>query len=197
MRKITLEGGIEQSFGPITVDKVEVNSFNSKVWQAQLRQEVTTTYPAARAHDSLSDGLFEAGEFGEGQSYVEKRVTWLPCPIDSTKEQVEEILRQNIDAVLHKTLSMEPILSAEQVNAMETGLSDQTPEDYAEKNVKDQEGETVLFAGHPFYRSIKFKKAYITDVDLRSSQIDESGAVQMTGAPAAVEATAETPETAI
>lgn len=192
MRKITLEGGIEQSFGPITVDKVEVNSFNDKVWQAQLRQEVTVTYPAARAHNSLSDGLFAADQFGEGQSFVEKRVTWLPCPIDTTVEVIEEILRQNADAVLHKTLSMEPILSEEQINAMETGLSDQTPEDYAEKNVKDADGETLLYAEKPFYRNISFKTSFIKDNDLRSSQVDEGGAVEMTGRPA-VEATASEP----
>jgi hypothetical protein len=190
MRKITLEGGIERSFGPISVDEVKPNQYNEKAWQAQLRQEVTTTYPAARAHDSLSDGLFAADEFGEGESHVEKRVTWSPAKIDSTVEIIEEILRQNPDAVLLKTLSMEPILSAEQTNAMETGLSDKTPEDYAEKFVPDAEGEPVLFAGKPFYRSIKFKKVYEPDIDLRPSQVDESGAVQMTDRPA-VAATAE------
>ena len=169
------------------------------MWQAQLRQEVTTVYPAARAHNSLSDGLFEAADFGEGQSYVEKRVTWVPAKAGSSIEDVQAILRNYPDAVLHKTLSMEPILSDEQKNAMETGLSDQTIEDYLEKFVKDGEGNPVHYAnGQVFYRSINFKRTFSEDTDLRSGQIDAQGPVSMTEpAPATVQATAQNAEAAI
>lgn len=198
MRTIELEGGIKLQYGPISVDKVEPHQFKDNVWQAQLRQEVTSIYPAARAHNSLSDGLFEAGDFGDGQSYVEKRVTWVPVKVGTTLEQVQELIRQNSDAVLHKTLSMDPILSEEQINAIETGLSEMTYDDYREKFVRDSENNPVLYGNKNFYRSINFKKTFVADTDKRSAELDAAGPVTMTpAAPATVQATAENAEATI
>lgn len=181
MKTVEIGNGIKQSFGAITVDSVGPNQYNQDKWQAQIRQEVSTIYPAARPHDSLSDGIFDASSFGEGQTYIEKRVTWVPVPKGTTAQQVQARLKQTPDAVLHKTLSLKPILSEEQVNAMSTGLSSMTEDDYAEKAVKDANGNIVLYANQfPQYRSIKFKRNFAADTDLRSADYDElTGRIQM------------------
>lgn len=185
MKTVDRGNGIKATYGPITVDHVEPSQFNDEKWQAQVRQLVTTMYPAQRNHDSLSDGLFEPDAFGEGQDFPEKRVTWIPVPAGTSVEDVKTLLAQVPEACIQKTLSLEPILSDEQINAMSNGLSDMTMDGYKEKCVKDTNDNIVLYAdAAPFYRSTKFKLTFEEDVDLRSAQFDVlQGAVSLTEAP--------------
>ncbi len=172
------KSGIVKAFGPITIDNVGP-SLNPKKWQAQVRQIVTSKYPAARGNNSLSDGLFPASTFGVGQEYEEVRVTWIPVPVNTKMNAVKAQLAKFPEARLVKTLSLRPILSEEQIRAMETGLSDKTEEDYAEKFVVDGDGNPTLYHGHKQYRNISFSQTAKEDVDLRAEDLADMKPVKM------------------
>lgn len=172
------KSGIVRSFGAITVDNVGP-SLNSKKWQAQVRQIVTSQYPAARGNNSLSDTLFPAQSFGVGQEYEEIRVTWIPVPLNTKLAAVKTQLAKFPEARLVKTLSLNPILSEEQIRAMETGVSTKTEEDYAEKFVIDAEGNPTLYHGHKQYRHISFSQVPKEDVDLRAEDLEDMKPVKM------------------
>lgn len=172
------QNSIRNSYSKITVDSVGP-SLNVKKHQAQIRQTVTALYPGARANNSLSDKLFEPENFGLGESYDEVRVTWIPVPIGTTIEEVQAKLAKHPNARLVRTLSLNPILSEEQIQAMEQGVSDKTMEDYKAKFIVDPSGAAVLYKGHKQYRHIAFRTEAVADVDLRESDLKDAGPISM------------------
>lgn len=187
--------GVRKSYGTITVDNVSP-SLNEKKHQAQLRQVVTSIYPGVRPGTSLSDGLFPAEAFGaEAQEYSEERVTWVPVPVGTTKEQVEAQLKSLPNARLVRILSLKPILSEEQKNAMQIGLSKSqangaplTEDDYREKQAvrygdgHPQAGQKIPYNNHEQYRVITFmdgKAGAVEDIDLREDDLNDLVPVQM------------------
>lgn len=187
--------GIQYHFGKIVVDNVGP-SLNEKKYQAQLRQVVTSVYPGVRPGTSLSDPLFPAEAFGaETQEFTEDRVTWVPVPIGTTKEQVEKQLEGLPNARLIRILSLNPILTEEQKNAMAAGLSKSqetgaplTVDDYREKQAvrygKEHElaGHKIPYKGYEQYRVIAFmdgKNGPVEDIDLREQDLESMKAVHM------------------
>jgi hypothetical protein len=173
------ENSVSRTFGRITVDSVGP-SLNPKKHQAQVRQIVTSLYPGARGANSLSDALFADKQFGVGEAFEEVRVTWIPVPIGTTVKQVEAQLAKHPNAVLQRTLSLNPILSEEQEQAMASGLSTKTLDDYREKHIVDAQGNPVLYKGRKQYRNISFRITAVEDVDLRDSDFADFAEVSMT-----------------
>lgn len=178
---------IVKSFGAITVDNVGP-SLNPKKHQAQVRQIVTSLYPGARGSNSLSDGLFQDSEFGVGEAFEEVRVTWIPVPIGTTVEAIQAQLAKHTNARLVKTLSLYPILSEEQRNAMATGISSKTLADYEEKCVLNAEGQAVMYKGYKQYRHISYRNTAVEDVDLRDAEVADFAPISMgTASPVTAE----------
>lgn len=170
---------IKLTYGAITVDHVEPSRFDANKFQAQIRQTVTKTYKQ-NGSDSLSNPLFKSNEFGEGESFNEIRVAWLPVPAE--KNNVEAVKAQLVkfpNARLMRFLGLNPILSEEQTRSMESGVNTKTIEDYVNsQSVKNAEGEQILYKGYPVCRVVKFVTSAVKDVDSRESDyIRETGDV--------------------
>lgn len=183
--------GIKNTFNPITIDKVgpqripqtdamgnEVAPIvNTEKWEAQLRQVVTKEYPGRAGSDGIADALFVPEELGgESQSYEEVRVTWIPVPANSTEESILARLNQCEHPKLNKfmSLNVEKLLSSAQKRSMETGLNTLTVADYKERlAIQDGKGNKVLYNGMEQYRTIKFFKSFVEDVDMRSAELKE------------------------
>jgi hypothetical protein len=164
-----LNSNIQLEYGPLTVDHVKASDFDDSKFQAQVRQTVTRTYKQSGA-DSLSNPLFNSEEFGDGASYDEIRVAWIPVPAEkNTKEAVVAQLAQFPAATLVRHLGLKPILSEEQLRSMENGINTKTIEDYIEsQSVKaGDNGPTILYKGLPVTRVIKFATSKVADIDNR------------------------------
>lgn len=179
MKTIENTNTIEKRYGKITVDSV-APSLNAKKHEAQVRQTVTSLYPGAKGSNSLSDALFADKAFGVGEAYDENRVAWIPVPIGTTIKQVELLLAKHPNARLVKTMSLNPILSEEQEQAMQNGVSNKTIADYRAKYVVDPQGEAVLYKGFPQYRNISFRLNAVEDIDTREQDLADMAEVTMT-----------------
>lgn len=169
-------------YGQLTVDHVEPSRFDSNKFQAQVRQTITRTYKQSGA-DSLSGSLFNSNEFGDGQSYDEIRVAWIPVPAEkNTKEAVEAQLAKFPAARLMRFLGLKPILSKEQTSSMENGINTKTVAEYIDtQSVKNAEGEQILYKGYPTCRVIKFVTSKVEDIDNREADyITETGDITAT-----------------
>lgn len=176
------DSNIQVKYGPITIDHVEPSRFDDSKFQAQIRQTITRTYKQSGA-DSLSGALFNTNEFGDGQSYDEIRVAWLPVPAEkNTVEAVEAQLKKFPAARLMRFLGLKPILSNEQLRAMESGINTKTIEEYIlSQSVKNPEGEQILYKGYPVCRVVKFVTSKVADIDSREQDyIAETGDVSAT-----------------
>ncbi len=177
---------MEKNFGSITIDNVTPGLKADKgVWQAQLRQIVTTNYPNVRVSNSNQlGGLFDHGAFNiENQSYTSTRIAWVPVPANSTIEQVQAALDAKPNARLYVIIShnLEDVLTEEQKAAVPAGLT--TMDALREKHiVKDREGNIVQPVQ---YKSVNFSETAVEDVDLRPATASTT-----TKAPAAEEVVA-------
>lgn len=168
--------GIRKSESPITIDEIRPHLSNSNKKVAQVRQVVTSEYPAARGGNSLQVGIFAPEEFGGGgQTYQENRVAWLDIPASATMQQVQDRLNALPNARLYRILSLHPILTDEQKRAMETGLSKDsegnliTIEHYKQnQRVIDANENPVDYKGVPQYRRIFFDPQGKADIDTRA-----------------------------
>lgn len=182
--------GIVKVYGAITVDKVGP-SLNSKKAQAQLRQTVTNVYPGVRPGNSLNDGLFTAEEFGsETQEFIEERVAFVPVPLTATLEDVQKRISALPKARITRILSLKPILTKEQENAMVQGLSKnedgspKTMEDYENsQHILNKAKEKVLYQGkYPQYRVTSFldgNSSEPQDLDFREEDLLDLYPLQM------------------
>lgn len=183
------EDGIKKVFGKITVDKVSEGR-KKNAHQAQIRQIISVVYPGVRSNNSLNDKLFSGSEFGvEAKSFEERRVCFLPIPIGTTAEEVQARLDALPNARIAKILSLNPILSKEQENAMKTGLSKnedgslKTIDDYREsQSIRNEQGEKVYYQGHEQYRQTIFQDGSlgpVEDVDLRADDLSDFNPIHM------------------
>lgn len=196
-KSVTTTSGLVLDFSPVTVDAILtpadalVNGVQTDRHRVQLRQEVKTTYPAVRGNE-----LFAAEEFGAGpgQTFIEKRVTWLNVPKTATKEKIEKLLAQMDQPKLVRTLSLKPILSEDQVRTIENGRNPKSYEDYLNDVVLNADGQPVLFHGQKQYRKITFSKNFTEDNDNRATDFNEISKVksfQISALPAGTEAVAK------
>lgn len=126
--------------GPITVDHVMSSQFDKPgTQQAQIRQQITVKsyYPTAQIVNSKSDNLFARSEFSTLSerefTNVENRVTWMIVPEGTTAADVESRLKQHPKAIIYREISNRPILTDNQMLALNAGL--QTMDDYANRQV--------------------------------------------------------------
>ena len=160
---------MKTSFSAISVDNVSENTYKKGIFQAQIRQTVTTEYPSMRVGNSASDLLFSESAFNipAGQTYTSTRVTWIPVPAGTTKEQVEARLATVPDARIYRVISnkIEDVLTAEQNQAVNAGL--RTLESFKDSlMVRDSEGKAVTPVQ---YRQNFFSAVGKEDVDMRTS----------------------------
>lgn len=179
-RRVIGQTGLVYEYSPVTVDAILTpedarrNGIETNKHRVQLRQEVKVSYPAAKGNS-----LFSAGEFGPGKDFSEKRVTWLNVPGGTTIEQVQERLNALDSPTLVRTLGLKPILSNDQIIAMEKGINTKTWEQYAENFVRTSDtGTPVLFAGHQQYRAIHFSDSFAEDNDNRIFDLKELQATE-------------------
>lgn len=192
-----MDNSIKQEFGPILVDRV-MPGMSESTGIAVLKQEVKSIYPAARGSNDKVSNIFGAEEFGTGQEYVNTRWAIIKVPKGVTPEQVQAKLAQFPNAKLYRILSLnvEDTLTQDQKDALESGLSGMTIEDYKNRNlvVHPETNEPILYNGQPQYRAIFFDAKGRGDEDLRPAAITatapervqvaaSSGAQTPTGAP--------------
>lgn len=142
----------------------------SKKPQVEVRQEVITSYPSAKLGNRLADPLFTDEEAGiTSQNFTETRVTWIPVGNITDIAKVEAKLKSLVGARIYKTLSLKPILTENDLSAINNGLT--TFEHKAEKQrVTDKDGNFVDYKlGVPQYRRLAFSAKAHEDVDLRDA----------------------------
>ena len=174
--------GIKKEYGQITCDQV-VNSFqNAKTAVAVLRQVVTATYPSVRPGTSKSSALFTEEDFGgERQSYENNRTALVKVPLDATKETVEAKLRRLNNPCIYRVMSynVEDVLTEEQLNAINQGITDKTLDDYKESLTavypegNENAGEPIKRNGMSFYRNTFFSDVFKEDIDHTVEQFAE------------------------
>ena len=168
----------------VTVELIKPHISNDKKEQAQIRMEVKTTYPEAGVGNSLNDSIFGVDEFGfgDGQDYVEKRVGWIDIPKGTHIDKVRAQLKLYKQARIYRVMSLEPILTDQQIRAMETGISKYIDDagneqlvdmDYYRRTqavIIQETGEQVFYKNMPQYRVTAFSINGKADVDLRPTQ---------------------------
>lgn len=154
------------------------NHQKDKSLTAQIRQTITTIseYPSARISDSLSGNIFSEEEFGfDSQIFnsVENRVAWIDVPEAWTPAQVAERLATFPNANLYKILDNKPILTNEQINAIERKL--RTYDKFAEAQAIRYPEDHATMPGNLIvdrngkiqYRGVYFAPEGKADVDNR------------------------------
>ena len=168
-----MSNSIKTTFSAVTCEIIR-DGF-SKSNSAQLRQKVTSTYPAAKGNTSHSDGLYSDSEFGaNGNVYTSSRVAFLKVPKGLTVPQVQAELDKHVDARLYRIMSLDfkKIMTTEQKIAIENGISSLSYNDYEEKlrARNPQSNEDIPFNDVVFYRGVFFSKTAKEDVDTRASE---------------------------
>lgn len=174
----------EISKDSLSVSRVYKSDYQKeKTHTAELRQTVTTKsyYPSKSVSNNMQDNIFGQSDFGfQEQEYVnnEKRVAWIDVPEGMTPEAVAEKLKDFEDATLYRVLSNNPILTDNQVYAINAGLT--TKDNFAESQVvrypegTENAGKLALDSnGKPQYRAIFFSNSAKDDMDLRTEGPDD------------------------
>ncbi len=175
-RTETTQTGLILNFSPVLAEKIytpEDSAKNGVITtrhRVQIRQTISTTYPAARGNE-----LFKVEEFGlgNGQSYNEQRVTWLNVPKTATIVDIQKRLDEMDSPKLVRTLSLSPVLSEDQVRTIENGVNPKSYEDYLKDSILDRDGKEVLFRGQKQYRKITFSKSWAEDEDNRAFEYNQ------------------------
>ena len=171
----------EVKFGMIRVNP-EYQKAGTKT--LEVRQTVTTVskYPSARVSNNLQSNIFATEEFGfENQEYVskEERVAWILVPEAATEEAIKAKLEaaNKAGGTLYRVLSNEPILSDDQLYAINQGL--RTKDQFAERQVlRYPDNETTRAEGTAnkiildVHGNVQYRRVYFwhepkADMDLR------------------------------
>lgn len=163
---------ITKTYGPITVDLVQDHNYKTALGSAQLRQVVTTTYPALRVGNSKTSNLFDLSQFElpQGQSYESTRITWINVPKGTTVEQVEAALAAKPNSRIYKSISfnVEDVMTEEQKTAVRVGLrSIEEFEEQLRVQRTDENGNTVDIDGPAQYSQNFFADSAVADEDFR------------------------------
>lgn len=154
---------IKKTFGPITVDSLTPHTYKAGILQAQLRQEVTTTYPSIKVTNSNSENLFSIDDFNlpDGKSYTSFRVVWSNTPTEIngnpvTEETVRQILATKPNAKIYRQISyrVEDVMTVEQKQAVEAGLRTiaEFQDQLRVRRVNEETQEVEDIPGAPQYR---------------------------------------------
>ncbi len=174
---MTNQNRVTKTFGPITLDLIKQSDYPNKAgarpFQAQLRQEVVTTYPGGSTGNSMVENLFNAEDFGfQGSTYMSQRVTWIPVPETATEDQVKALLAAKPNARIWNKYSNKPedVMTEEQHYAVTSGQ--QTLAFFEEKlRIRDVNGNDLPGfdeEGKAQYRASGFSLTAKEDVDLRT-----------------------------
>lgn len=160
------------SFSPVIVESVERNRFNKLQAKLSSIETITSVYGLKTGVSSLDSQIFPANAFGTGETYTNesKRVFFLTVPESlDTVEKVQEYLKKFPNLHLYKILSTKPILSNEDIAAINSGkLSLDTKAN--QQIVRNAEGKIVPFKGKPQYKRICLSIEFREDEDLRNSE---------------------------
>ena len=160
------------SFSPVTVETVERNKFGKLQAKLSSIETITSVYGIKNGASSLDSQIFPAKAFGEGETYTNesKRVFFLTVPESlDTVEKVQEYLKKFPNLHLYKILSTKPILSNEDIAAINSGKL--TLDTKANQQViRNKEGKIVPFEGKPQYKRICLSTEFKEDEDLRNSE---------------------------
>lgn len=166
----------EVSYGPLTVVNVDYGRFMKKgegMKQAELRQEITHTayYPKKQIKSSLNDTMFKMSDFDiDEEPFIRKemRVCWVKVPETATVESTTAMLKNFPKACLYKILSNHPILSDNQVSAINNPELDFNMDKAADSQVVrygegEDKGKLILFNGKVQYKGIFFDRGEISE----------------------------------
>ncbi len=171
---------------PVQVMKVYKSEFQKpNSLTAELRQEVVTTsyYPKANMSNSLNDKIFTTKDFGiDDQTYKSKetRVAFLNVPESfDTPEKVQEHLSKFPDLCLYRILSNKPILSQEDLRAIEQGfISIDTKANSQVVHYPDTSATPGMLAltsaGKVQYRRVAISTSFKEDEDQRNDSPEDT-----------------------
>jgi len=171
---------------PIQVTQVYKSEFQKpNSLTAELRQEVVTTsyYPKANMSNSLNDKIFNTKDFGiDDQTYKSKeiRVAFLNVPESlDTPEKVQAHLAKFPELCLYRILSNKPILSEEDLRAIEQGfISIGTKAEAQVVRYPDSSatpGKLALTkAGKVQYRRVAISTSFKDDEDQRNTNPEDT-----------------------
>ena len=160
------------SFSPVVVEAVEKNRFGKLQARISSIETITSVYGLKNGASSLDSQIFPSKDFGEGETHrnESKRVFFLNVPESlDTIEKVQEHLKKFPNLHLFRILSTKPILSNEDLAAIDNGkLSLDTKAN--QQIVRNNEGKIVAFEGKPQYKRICLSTEFREDEDLRNSE---------------------------
>lgn len=171
---------------PVQVTQVYKSEFQKpNSLTAELRQEVVTTsyYPKANMSNSLNDKLFTTKDFGiDDQTYKSKeiRVAFLNVPESlDTPEKVQEHLKKFPELCLYRILSNKPILSEEDLRAIEQGfISIGTKAESQVVRYPDSSATPGMLAltkaGKVQYRRVAISTSFKDDEDQRNDNPEDT-----------------------
>ena len=168
----------EVSKGGLEISRVHATAYQKEgTLTAEIKQTVTTKsfYPSKSVANNFQDNPFSTAEFGFAEqeySSNSKRVVWVDVPVGSTAESVTAKLAALPDATIYRIYANKPILSDNQLYAINAGLT--TKDAIADKQVvrygegDPQVGKLILKNGKPQYKADFFKSTATADQDLRT-----------------------------
>lgn len=172
---------------PLLITKVYTATFQKEgTLSAEVRQTVETTsfYPSKSVSNDKQDNIFSTTEFGITDTpFVsnEHRVAFIPVPMNSTIESVTAQLAKFPDACIYKMMGNRPILTSDQLRAIEGGIT--SLETIANRQVvrypataePNLAGKLILDVnGKPQYMSRFFSKTAKEDVDNRVKSLKDA-----------------------
>jgi hypothetical protein len=164
----------QTTFQPVALRRVYKSDFQKKnTLTAELEQKVSVIshYPSAQVK---SGGLYDVSDFNIGTTdfeSVETRVCWLDVPDTATEADVMKKLQALKKARIVKVLSNHPILTDNQKNGIDRGLT--TLDVFANRQVvrypEDHEnsGELILFNNKPMYKVNVFVAEAAENADMK------------------------------
>lgn len=176
----------EISRSPIQVSQVYKSEFQKpNSLTAELRQEVVTTsyYPKANMSNSLNDKLFASEDFGvKDEAYESKeiRVAFLNVPESlDTPEKVQAYLAKFPELCLYRILSNKPILSEEDLRAIEQGFISVASKAKSQVVRYPDTSETpgmlaLTKAGKVQYRRVSISTSFRNDDDQRNDILEDT-----------------------
>jgi hypothetical protein len=179
------ENTLQKTRQPIVVRKLRESFKQDKngntLLSAELAQTIVTHLPSAKPTNSLNDSLYTTDDYNLNTTdYDETRVCFIVVPANQTIESVQKKIETLKDACIAKTLSYSPILSEEDLSAIESykagTLKSEEPIDldyYANKQAvrygknSENEGKLILHNGFVQYKRNSFHTSMTEDKDLR------------------------------
>jgi hypothetical protein len=169
---------------PLAVSRVYTANYQKEgTLTAEVKQIIETKsfYPSKSVSNNLKDNPFGTSEFDfKEQEYVsqETRVAWIPVPAGSTAESVQAKISSLKDACIYRILGNKPILSNDQVYAIEQGLTTQAI--IADSQVvrypvgHEMAGKLITDAnGKPQYKATFYKNVATADQDMRTEDASD------------------------